>query len=352
MSGETSPPRRPRSVRRTSTVDITCDEPGALLYLHGTGRDLATTADARSHVLNTAGLQVTVDVASGRVAAIVAQPGQGASTDRLDRLVGIPSGSGFRRAVRSELAELTSDGSLLGLLLDEVPVAVVIAGSLLRRRAGETPVRVSGSAALLPGRRTVAAPERPLRPSPPVDVCAGWARGGLLARTVEERGQPPLSNGPEVAPLTSPEDPDAWHPLAPLPAWSMRRARRMDVVLADGDGKNHEIDVLFRDTRVTDEDGVERGVHEYAIGATADRAGTITTIEATPHVLPAPECPAAAASAHRLVGVPLAQLRAHVASAFTGTSTCTHLNDALRALGDLDVFLGSAVDQNGRVHRG
>ena len=72
---------------------------------------------------------------------------------------------------------------------------------------------------------------------------------------------------------------------------------------------------------------------------TVDRAATVTRIDTNPRVLPAPECPAAAASAQRLVGCSLGQLREHVASSFTGTSTCTHLNDALRALGDLDAFL-------------
>jgi hypothetical protein len=35
----------------------------------------------------------------------------------------------------------------------------------------------------------------------------------------------------------------------------------------------------------------------------------------------------------------LGDLRAHVAASFTGTSTCTHLNDALRALGDLEALI-------------
>jgi hypothetical protein len=83
-----------------------------------------------------------------------------------------------------------------------------------------------------------------------------------------------------------------------------------------------------------------------------DGGGTIIAIEATPHILPAPECPAAAMSAQRLVGLPLARLRAHVATTFFGTSTCTHLNDALRALGDLEKLLGIRFDQDGQVRHG
>ncbi len=58
-------------------------------------------------------------------------------------------------------------------------------------------------------------------------------------------------------------------------------------------------------------------------------------IDANAHVLPGPECVNAAASAARVVGVPLTELRSHVRTDFTGTSTCTHLNDALRGLGDV-----------------
>lgn len=350
MTGEPSPPRRPRTVRRTSTVDITCDDGGAQLFLDGSARDLATAGDLRARVLATARMRVTVDVASGTVTAIEEDPGQ---DGRAARLVGLPSGSGFRRSLRRELPEVTSDGSLLGLLLDEVPVSVVIAGSLLRRRAGEKAVRAAGSSVMRPTPRPVGqGASRPLRPSPPVDVCAGWAREGLLARTVEETGRPPLSEGPEVSPLALPGDPDAWHPLAAMPAWSMRRARRIDVSFPARAGEPYEIDSLFRDSRVTDDDGLERGLHEYAIRATVDGEGIISAIDATPRVLPAPECPAAAMSAHRLVGMPLAELRGHVAAAFTGTSTCTHLNDALRALGDLDVLIRIGFDQDGQARHG
>ena len=56
---------------------------------------------------------------------------------------------------------------------------------------------------------------------------------------------------------------------------------------------------------------------------------------ANPRVLPWFECPEAAGSARRLVGDSLDGLRAHVRAEFVGASTCTHLNDALRALEDV-----------------
>ena len=48
------------------------------------------------------------------------------------------------------------------------------------------------------------------------------------------------------------------------------------------------------------------------------------------------ECPGALGSAARLAGQPLADLRPWVRETFTGTSTCTHLNDVLRGVADVD----------------
>jgi hypothetical protein len=60
-------------------------------------------------------------------------------------------------------------------------------------------------------------------------------------------------------------------------------------------------------------------------------------------VLPYPECPEAAASARRVVGMTTTGLRARTRAEFVGASTCTHLNDVLRALEDVE-FLARAID--------
>jgi hypothetical protein len=56
-------------------------------------------------------------------------------------------------------------------------------------------------------------------------------------------------------------------------------------------------------------------------------------------VLPWQECPGAIGSAARVRGMTLSELRGRIRSEFVGTSTCTHLNDTLRAIGDLDALL-------------
>ena len=69
----------------------------------------------------------------------------------------------------------------------------------------------------------------------------------------------------------------------------------------------------------------------------------IRLITADPHVLPWPECPAAAAGTSRLAGVELSTLPAHVRDTFTGASTCTHLNDMVRALADVPALAASVL---------
>ncbi len=112
----------------------------------------------------------------------------------------------------------------------------------------------------------------------------------------------------------------------------MRRARLIDVWRADG---LVEVEAFFRDSHCSTE-GFETVVHEYTVRARLDpETGVFVEGEASIGALPWQECPNAAASAHRLAGLPAATLRPVVRETFVGTSTCTHLNDTLRALEDV-----------------
>jgi hypothetical protein len=118
----------------------------------------------------------------------------------------------------------------------------------------------------------------------------------------------------------------------------MRRARRIDVWREGGELR---IDAMFRDS-CWDPDGQEVAVHEYQLIAGADEAaGALTSMVATPRVLPYVECPLAARNATRLVGSPLRTLRTEVLERLRGTDCCTHLNDALRALAEVPVLAAS-----------
>jgi hypothetical protein len=128
------------------------------------------------------------------------------------------------------------------------------------------------------------------------------------------------------------DDPESWHELPVALARTVRRRRRIDL---SRDGEQLNVDAMFRDSHF-DDGGAESVVHEYALRATIDPVTLeITGAAATPHVLPYVECPTAAQSATRLVGLRLDDARDRVRKEFVGTSTCTHLNDLLRSLEDV-----------------
>jgi hypothetical protein len=163
-------------------------------------------------------------------------------------------------------------------------------------------------------------------------ICAGFASDASIVDYARDHGTIPSVHGP-IAPVLHRDDPDGMHPVEPLRAHGMRRRRRLDITPPDA-GQVH-FDAHFRDSHV-DADGAETIVHEYAVvGAVELATLTITAVTATVRVLPWQECPGAIDSASRVVGMRCAELRQRIRGEFVGTSTCTHLNDTLRSLGDV-----------------
>jgi hypothetical protein len=173
------------------------------------------------------------------------------------------------------------------------------------------------------------------------DLCAGFQAGGTIMRARQEgtRGGGGRVTGPLAPSIERPDDPWAWHDFPDLHPDGVRRRRRIDVRRSDHDRAVVEVDALFRDSHLGD-DGYETIIHEYVVEATVDTATmTFVWVEATPRVLPWFECPQAAASAARLAGRPLTGLRPAVRAEFLGPTTCTHLNDTLRALEDVSALI-------------
>lgn len=307
-----SPRRADPSLRRTTCVDIVFPSPG-VLELHGSGRDLLTIRGVAA-VVDTAETVVTVDLETRTVTSVGVRPAPPGWDPR--PFEGLPASGKFRKAIAVSLPHAVAGGMLVAQLLDETPVTTLIAGSSLGRRG------------LI--RREPGTPARPM-----LDICSGWVSGGLMAEaaTDESDSDHYMGEGPPAPPLDEADDPIGWHDLATLEPGSMRRRRRLDIA-PSASGHGYRIDAMFRDSYI-EPDGAESAVHEYAIGGTTDADGIISALIATPRVLPGPECPRASASAGRLVGVALREVRSRVSSQFVGTSTCTHLNDALRSVGDL-----------------
>ena len=268
--------------------------------LRGSGRDLRTREDGTSEVLDEAAIEVVVDVSGSPTIEASSIP----------QLVGMPAIGGYRG--QQLLSELAPVGSVLALLLDDVPSTTLISGSALVRT----------------GRRPMPGADR----HPPVGACAGWIAGGAMITVLEKGERPYFGEGPPAPALEDDDDPLAWHALDDLPPGAMRRRRRLDVC-------GGEAEVFFRDSMV-ELDGTETVVHEYGLTGTVDvTTNVLTAINAVPHVLPGPDCPNAAASAVDVVGLRLDELREHVRRNFRGVPTCTHLNDALRSMGDLFRFV-------------
>ncbi|HVW42940.1 MAG TPA: DUF2889 domain-containing protein [Amycolatopsis sp.] len=310
-----TPDRARGSVRRTATTDMV--RPDGLtgpLLLRGRARDLVTTSDGTAVVTGEASCRGEVDYLEGRaLRALETDPARPA----LRAVLGVPVASGFRAAVLEADPDLPEENGLLNLLLDDFPVTTLVSGHAV------------GAGLRADGRALPLSVGRPMFGR---NECAGFADGGTIMNAVDSDGRAPSVTGPAAPPVTE-GDEDGWHALDPLPPHAMRRWRRIDV------GTDGRVDVFYRDSYVRP-DGLETIVHEYTIEALVDPAeGRVLSCEAVPRVLPWVECPAAADSARRLAGLPLEGLRPHVRGTFTGTTTCTHLNDTLRGLEDVPALL-------------
>jgi hypothetical protein len=328
----TTVPRRPGSVRRTSSIDTT--RPDGLAgdsVVVARARDLRTGTGGVATVLGEVEIRARIDASTRQLVEVdVSPPATG-----VDRLLGCLVGPGFRSRVNQVCPAEQEAGTLLHLLLDDLPGATLVSGYALQRAgAFRRPRQPEATGRDAPSAASMMAAQD--------DLCAGWAHDGTMMVTIRSTGEIPVPTGPPAPVLERPDDPLAWHAMEPLPPHGMRRRRRLDVIgpdaPADGHGR-YRIDAHFRDSHV-DEAGAESVVHEYSVSGAVDRArGRVLDISARAHVLPWVECPGALASADRLTDMPVAELRDHVRREFKGTSTCTHLNDTLRSLGDVDVLV-------------
>ena len=249
----------------------------------------------------------------------------------LQGLTGALVGPGFRSKVDAVVPYSGRGASPLLMLLDDVPGAVLVSG-YAQLHAGAFPTR--------------SVPDQFIDAQ--VDLSAGWAGDASMMQVIRATGRNPTPLGPAAPELLDPADPDGWHERPVLPPHSTRRARRLDVIAPAVAGDPYCIDAHFRDSHV-DEDGVETVVHEYGLAATVEAAThTVRAIDATANVLPWQECPNALAGAARLVGRPVGELRRYVRREFKGTTTCTHLNDVLRLLADVEVLVEELGCDNGR----
>jgi hypothetical protein len=303
-----APARPPRSARRTSSVGVSRPEgPTGPIAIDARARDAVTIAAGAEPVCTEQRLEAALDPFQ-ELRSVTAEPPEPA----LAGLIGARVAAGFRTLAAAAVPERRRDASLLYLILDDLPVAALVSGYALQR---------TGSIGSAPREAYTFN----------VDLCSGWASDATIMRVIDASGTPPMTLGPDAPALERADDPLGWHEVPAAPPRSTRRRRRIDVAF----GPTLEVDAMFRDSHF-DDDGAESVVHEYTLRASIDAETlVVTSIDATPRVLPYVECPAAAASAARLVGFHLDEVRDRVRAELVGTSTCTHLNDLLRSLEDV-----------------
>ncbi|MGV0793951.1 DUF2889 domain-containing protein [Mycolicibacterium sp. XJ1819] len=311
---EAWPPLTAGMLRRTSTIDTHPAGTGAA-EVDLRARDVVVTGPPTVEVLEQVAVRARL---ADRVIVDIAPDGP------LAQLTGSRVGPGFRAHVATLFPDEVRRAGLLNLLLDDWVGAALVSGYGVQHAAirhGVEEKLPAGTANRMAG------------------ICAGFAPDASMVSYARRHDIIPTARGPIAPPL----DADGMHAVAPLRPDGMRRLRRLDLIPVDSSGDTADFDAHFRDSHVDDE-GVETIVHEYTVTGSVDLATrTIASVAATVQVLPWQECPGAIGSATRVRGMRLAEVRDRVRGELVGTSTCTHLNDTLRALADLDALLSSRV---------
>lgn len=313
-----TPARRKQSIRRTTSIDSSRRADGVATDVVAKARDLFTGADGTARTTERQLLSAVLDQTTAAIQELEVEP----SLSGIGRLVGRRVGPGFRRAALELLEDLTP-GSLLAHLLDDWPGAQLVSGYAMQRSWDESD-----------GPRAPRIP--PEHFAEVSDICAGWAATGSIMVTLGRTGTIPTPLGPSIPSVEAVDDDLAWHSMPPLAPGSTRRRRRID--LWEIDASTLGFETHFRDSYGEDVDH-QSAVHEYLVSGTVARPDlVVSSIGAQVRVLPWQECPSAVISADRLLGTPMSGLRSLVRNEFTGTTTCTHLNDTLRSLEDLAVL--------------
>jgi hypothetical protein len=313
-----SPARRPSSIRRTTSINISAND-DASLHIVGRARDLRTVENGACEVADAAEVDAVVETDLS-LRALQLQPDVG----DVDALRSEGLRKGFRKRVAARFAG--SHTTALSLLLDDLPVGAVLLAGYARLRESARPGSLNPFVVDARASHRMA------------DVCSGWRSGGTLLTSLAGGAGIPLQTCPDAPNLVDPDDADGWHAMDPLAPGTMRRVRRIDVVPNGA----ITVDSMFRDS-YGEPDGREVVLHEYGVRASFDHTdGRVLALVADPHVLPYGECPAAALSVIALVGRAASDLSLAVAEDLSGIAGCTHLNDLLRSLASVPA-LATAV---------
>jgi hypothetical protein len=301
------------------------DGVGTSLHLVGRARDLVTTNAADGVVVDHATVHAVVDV-DRTVRSIETDPPR----PGIEGLAGSQGGSYLRTAIDEVLPGERAAATPLHLLLDDIAGTSLIAGFVWTRHMSPEDLRA----------RRQQAPAGFGQRKGKI-ICSGLRPGGSAQRAFA--GETESVHAIRTAgQLVVDDDALSWHDFPERPVVSMRRHRRIDVTPVDD---VLEIDAFYRDS-YWEPDGAEMALHEYNVVARVDATElTLLSVQATPRVLPFPECQWAPEHAVLMVGRPVLGFRTEVQTTLTELQACTHLNDMLRCLAEVP-SLAAAVAAN------
>lgn len=323
LTANPSPVRRPGSIRRTSSIDVTWQGDMTTQRLFsGRARDIVRTADGEDRVRAEAVMEAGV-AADRTITAMAATP----APEGLERLVGERGGGHLRGVLRDLFPGLIADAHPLYLLLDDISGTSLVS-NWAWSQWGESWLEKMGAA------EGTATMEEMLAARS--NICWGF-QPGFSSHQMESRDH--HRDAADGKDLRNPADPAGWHDFPLHDGVSFRRARRIDVWREDG---RIAVEASFQDSAPRSEGRGRAALHEYVLRLTADAAsGVIESLDPEPRVLPFHECPGAIANAKGLIGTPIADVRASVLEKLRGPAGCTHLNDALRALAEVPQLLAA-----------
>jgi hypothetical protein len=315
-----APLRRPGSIRRTSTIDTSWPEGyGKPMLMRGMARDIWTPHEGGGPVVLAQDSYSIMASAAREILSISVSPDR----PHAQQLIGVRGGGQSRAALTEIMSDERIKGSPLYLILDDFAGASLVAGWVWSRWVDDW-----GAMAEKSGLKSTAG-----RGGNMEGVCTGFSPGSSALRG--DRGTHMKDqNCISVPSLINPDDPDGWHELAIQEGVGMRRARRIDVW---HDGADLAIDAGFQDSGTQPHSADRIAIHEYHVRAGA-KDGKLSELKIDPRILPFQECPGAVVHAQRMLGTPMADLRAAVLTTLPGILGCTHLNDVLRSMAEVPVM--------------
>lgn len=313
------PPRRPYSLRRTSSHQTYWPGGGAApAVMAGRARDLYTRARAdQVEVVDHAWIDARLNAKRQIVSLDGSQ-----HRDILAGFAGLAPGGPIRKAMAAQIPQEGEANTLLHRLLDDMAGAAFMSPSAWYDWPGGVEGYSKESGELISFHWPVEG------------LCLSYTPGSE-AMTPEGLNNEAIAEHPFFPPPFSDDDPWQWHEFVQTAGPNCWRLRRMDVFREDG---RLVVDAWFQDSSVLpDRTDLRRIFHEYSLLATFDDDDELRlrSIEATPRVLPYRTCLAGPESAKALIGRSGLEFRKLVIELLSGTRGCTHLNDMLRALQDI-----------------